>query len=130
MKLRHTLQLEADDILAAEAVDKDKNMVVATQVFLTIWNIRNWHPWAMRNVLNTTAKNCQAAYIANQAKLPTQPTKDADTKQEQEKEEKVVNKVPTDMMSAVMIPATLAPPGSVIRSILSANSKKKHRPDL
>ena len=71
-------------------------------------------------------KKRQAAYEANKANTappPSNPTSETVVREQQQ--EQVVDRVPTDVMSTVTTPATPAPPGSVIRSILASNSRKK-----
>jgi hypothetical protein len=64
----------------------------------------------------------------NRAKNQPQSAKD-DTvdEQKQDQQEQVVDRVPTEIMSVITTPPTPAPPGSVIRSILSSNSNKKKK---
>jgi hypothetical protein len=73
-------------------------------------------------------KKCFASIDAaiNQGKNQPQSAKD-DThdKQKLDQQEQVVDRVPAEIMSVVTTPPTPAPPGSVIYSILSSNSKKK-----
>jgi hypothetical protein len=63
----------------------------------------------------------------NRAKNQPQSAKDETVNEQKlDQQEQVVDRVPTEIMSVVTTPPTPAPPGSVIRSILSSsNSKKK-----
>jgi hypothetical protein len=68
-------------------------------------------------------KKRQAAYAANKASTGP-PTTEKD-KGVAAPQETLVDRVPIDAISAMAIPVTQAPPGSVIHSILASNSKKK-----
>jgi hypothetical protein len=72
-------------------------------------------------------KRCASINAAiNRAKNQPQSAKDdAVDEQKLDQQEQVVDRVRTEIMSVVTTPPTPAPPGSVIRSILSSNSKKK-----
>jgi hypothetical protein len=70
-------------------------------------------------------KKCQGAYQANKASTGPSTTSSEKEKSVAAQEQQVVDQVPTDVMSVVTTPTTPALSGSVIRSILATNSKKK-----
>jgi hypothetical protein len=70
-------------------------------------------------------KKRQGAYQANKASTGPSTTSSEKEKRVAAQEQQVVDRVPTDVMSVVTTPTTPALPGSVIRSILATNSKKK-----
>jgi hypothetical protein len=71
-------------------------------------------------------KKRQGAYQANKASTgPSTTSSSEKEKSVAAQEQQVVDRVPTDVMSVVTTPTTPALPGSVIRSILATNSKKK-----
>jgi hypothetical protein len=65
----------------------------------------------------------------NWAKNQPQSAKDdaVDEQKQDQQEQVVVDRVPTEIMSVVTTPPTPAPSGSMIFSILSSNSKKKKK---
>jgi hypothetical protein len=69
-------------------------------------------------------KKRQAACAANKASTGPQTTSE-NAPGVTSPEATLVDRVPTDAMSVLTAPAAPAPPGSVIRDVLSSNSKKK-----
>jgi hypothetical protein len=69
-------------------------------------------------------KKRQAAYAANKASTGPQTTPE-NAPGVTSPDATIVDRVPTDVMSVLTTPVAPAPPGSVIRNILSSNSKKK-----